>query len=141
MSWKPLHEHTPSPEEIEEEKIKELLSLAMTEEGQTIVHCQYRSKEKYVNGGWINIWKETYLYNKQSGSMLKMTHAIDVPIAPAKYYFKRAGDSKNFTLIFPRIPSNWDKFSLIEITDVLSPSFTVRNIERNDSGVYHVNIY
>ena len=37
------------------------INESFKEEAQTIVHCNYVSKRKYVNGGWVNIYPTTYL--------------------------------------------------------------------------------
>lgn len=105
----------------------------------TIIHCRYRAKEKYVNGGWVNIWSSTFLTNGQ-GESIKMIHAENVPIAPEKHFFTRAGQVLLFTLFYPSLPSSWSHFDLIEKTDT-GNGFTVKRITRNKTGVYRVNVF
>ncbi|MBU3714154.1 MAG: hypothetical protein FGM46_04320 [Ferruginibacter sp.] len=107
------------------------------EEGQTTIHCSYVSKPIYVNGGWVNIYPTTYLV--ANGQTLQMLHADNVPMAPSMHFFKKAGELKHFSLIFPRIPDDWSSFDFVEVT--ASPNgFVVRNIQRSASGIYRISL-
>jgi len=108
---------------------------SLHEEGQTIVHCRYVSKTKYINGGWVNIHPTTFLVREDE--TLPLLHAENIPMAPGMHMFKRPGEIKHFTLIFPAIPKEWKAFSFIEECSS-SAGFVVRNITRNDSGVYNI---
>jgi len=108
---------------------------SLHDEGQTIVHCSYVSKTKYVNGGWVNIHPTTFLVHKEE--TLPLLHAENIPMAPGMHMFKRPGEIKHFTLIFPAIPKEWAAFSFIEECRS-GAGFVVRNMTRNDSGVYNI---
>lgn len=108
------------------------------EEGQTIVHCLYVSKTKYINGGWVNIHPTTFLVHNEE--TLPLLHAENIPIAPSMHMFKRPGELKHFTLIFPAIPKEWGQFNLIEECSS-GGGFVVKNLLRNDSCVYQVSLY
>ena len=108
---------------------------SLHEEGQTIVHCLYVSKTKYINGGWVNIHPTTFLVREDE--TLPLLHAENIPMAPGMHMFKRPGEIKHFTLIFPAIPKEWKAFSFIEECSS-GAGFVVRNITRNDSGVYNI---
>jgi hypothetical protein len=108
------------------------------EDGQTLIHCSYVSKEMYVNGGWVNIYPTTYLQS-DTGSMISMLDAQSIPLAPEKYYFTRCGQLKQFTLLFPKTPADWQTFDLIEKTNT-GNGFVVKQIPVNDSGIYHVHL-
>ena len=108
------------------------------EDGQTIVHCNYVSKRKYANGGWINIYPTTYLVRYEE--TLPLLHAENIPMAPRMHMFKRAGDLKHFTLIFPPVPKEWEKFNLIEECPS-GNGFVVKNLQRNNAGVYEVALH
>jgi hypothetical protein len=108
------------------------------EEAQTLVHCNYVSKRKFINGGWVNIHSTTYLeHNDETISLL---HAENIPMAPGMHMFKRPGELKKFTLVFPRIPKEWKRFNLIEECPSGS-GFLVTNIERNNTGIYEVSLH
>jgi hypothetical protein len=113
------------------------LNESFHEEGQTVVHCNYISKRKYINGGWVNIYPTTYLVN--NNSKLQMLHAENIPVAPSCYIFRNAGELKQFTLFFPVIPKDWEQFSMVEQCDS-NDGFVVKNIKRNNSGVYELAI-
>jgi hypothetical protein len=108
---------------------------SLHEEGQTIVHCRYVSKTKYINGGWVNIHPTTFLVRNEE--TLPLLHAENIPMAPSMHMFKRPGEIKHFTLIFPAIPKEWKAFSFIEECSS-GGGFVVRNMTRNDSGVYNI---
>jgi len=65
-----------------------LPELHVEEEAFTIIHCSYWSSFNYINGGWVQMWNTTYLQNKYSDEKLPLLHAIAVPIAPQKHWFK-----------------------------------------------------
>ena len=110
----------------------------LPEEGQTLIHCSYVSKEMYVNGGWVNIHPTTFLQS-DSGACISMIDAQFIPLAPQKHYFTRCGQLKQFTLLFPKIPTDWQSFDLIEKTNI-GNGFVVKHIPVNDSGIYHVQL-
>jgi len=123
---------------IIDKSAKESLLNDFQEESCTIVHCCTVGKTKYINGGWVNIHPTTIL-NKTDSFLeeLPMLHAINIPMAPAKHYFKQQGDVKRFTLYFPAIPKDWTIFSLIELTDK-GHGFTSHNLTRNQTGIYEL---
>ena len=138
MKWYPLGE--PEEKPMANEMLWTALALQAQEtEGQTLVHCKYVSQDKYQNGGWVNIYQSTYLVNSDTNDMLVMAQAYNVPISPAKHYFKQAGQLKQFTLVFPRVPKHWKRFHLLEVADS-GGGFRVSDITRNESGVYHVQL-
>jgi hypothetical protein len=68
-----------------------------------------------------------------------MKQAIDIPVSPLRHDFSNVGEKKTFTLIFPALPADWPTFTLLEIAGK-STGFKVKNIRRNDTGVYHLII-
>jgi hypothetical protein len=120
-----------------DQKTLQQLEESYKEEAQTLVHCNYVSKRKYTNGGWVNIYPTTFLVN--DNEVIPLLYAINIPLSPNIHVFKSAGELKQFTLVFPTIPKEWESFSLIENCND-HDGFVVINIERNNSGVYEVNI-
>ena len=118
--------------------IKNLTANA-NESGYTYLHCVYAAKNKYIDGGWINIWPTTYLSG--SGKFLddlEMIQAVNIPVAPNKFHFAQQGQVKRFTLIFPAIPKDWTEFCLIELVNDKNTGFKSRKIRRNATGIYNV---
>jgi hypothetical protein len=108
------------------------------EESQTTVLCNYISKQKYINGGWVNIYPTTYLVNKNQ--TLPLLHAQNIPLAPNRHVFKKAGELKQFILLFPAVPIDWEYFSVIEKC-IDANGFVVSNIKRNKTGLYEISIH
>lgn len=106
----------------------------------TIIHCRYRAKEKYVNGGWVNICPTTFLMNTELQESVKLIQADNVSIAPEKHYFVQPGQMLLFTLFFPALPKTWNHFDLIEKTND-GTGFKVKRITRNKTGVYRINVW
>lgn len=114
--------------------------LQNTEEvGQTIVHCRYVSSSKYVNGGWVNIFPDTFLIGSD-GVKIQMTHAINIPIGPKRHYFSRHGEEKHFTLLFPALPENWTHFRVQEYVQQ-SIGLCSKEVNCSGTGVYHTLIF
>jgi hypothetical protein len=137
MQWHPLGESEEKP--MENEILWTALAFeAQATEGQTLVHCKYVSQDKYKNGGWVNIYKTTFLVNPDTKDILPLAQAYNVPVSPARHYFKQAGQLKQFTLLFPQVPKHWKRFHLLEVAE--KGGFRATDITRNDSGVYHVQL-
>lgn len=119
----------------------ELESVIQTieEDGQTLVHCLYISTNKYLFGGWVNIWPSTYLVDAESGEKIGMIQAFQIPLSPQKHFFQCAGQIKRFTLLFPRLPQSWKRFHFVEYTTT-GNGFEVKDIMRNNSGVYQIEV-
>ena len=138
MKWHPLGE--PDEKPMANEMLWTALALeAQQAEAQTLIHCSYVSQDKYKNGGWVNIYKSTFLVNPDTKDMLALAQAYNVPVSPARHYFKEAGQLKQFTLLFPQVPKHWKRFHLLEVADK-GGGFRVTDITRNDRGVYQVQL-
>ncbi len=126
------------------------LLLSAEEEGFTYLHCTYHTSTKYISGWWVNINEASYLIDTASCEELKLLQAYNIPVAPERHYLKKFGDSLQFTLMFPAVPKNWKTFDFVEkIRPTIShkngafeasDGLAIRNITRNNSGVYRVVI-
>ena len=108
------------------------------EEAQTIVHCSYVPKGVYADGSWVNIYPTTYLVNNKQ--KLPLVHAENIPMSPQMHIFNKPAELKQFILIFPSIPKDWESFSLLENCGD-HEGFVVDNIKRNNSGVYQITLH
>lgn len=115
------------------------IKTVKNEESQTIIHCNYVAPEKFDNGGWVNINSTTFLINENSRSKLKLIHRENIPIAPDRHYFLKAGEKIRFTLVFQGLPKSWRSFSLCEKT-LFGDGFIIKNILKNSTGIYEINI-
>lgn len=117
--------------EIDEQIIEELLS-DVNNEAQVTVHCRYPRR------GVVRIWKSTYLVPHNSAERSKLLHHENISLYPK--WTEVESNGLNFTLIFSRLPKDCAVFDLIE--SIPEPGgFIVKNIKRNKSDVYFVEIY
>lgn len=114
-----------------------LIDQGLSETGRTFIHCTFTSQLEYIDGGWLNIFPTTYLVNRETGKKLRMEFALDIPVAPKCHFFKRVNEQIRFTLIFPKLPTDWQTFTLIEESDRENPLVKF-DIKRNKFGVYKV---
>jgi hypothetical protein len=102
----PISQHTPN-EHLGIEKIS-------LEADFTRIDFVYIAPKKYSNGGWIQIDSGCYIRPIGSDVRYKMIRAIDIPIAPTKYIFKRCGEVHHFSLLFPALPKSVKFIDIIE---------------------------
>jgi hypothetical protein len=111
------------------------LKTITQEESQVIVHCSYTS-QGFMD--LIRIWPTTYLIDKGSDNKSELVHAVNVSLAPI-WTRLEYGETRVFTLIFSGLPKSCTVFDFIE--SVPEPNgFEIRNIKRNASDVYFVEV-
>ena len=99
-------------------------------ERQTIVHCTYNPEAA------VRIWPSTFLIEKETGRRVKLITAFNISFAPE---WTIAVNGNTFTLIFEGLSKGCTSFDLMEIIPLPDP-FVVRDIKRNKTDVYNVNI-
>lgn len=102
----PISQYTPN-EHLGIEKIS-------LEDDFTRIDFIYIAPKQYINGGWIQIDAGCFIRPIGSEVRYKMVSTINIPIAPAKYYFKSKGQVHHFSLIFPALPKNVKQIDIIE---------------------------
>lgn len=102
----PISQHTPN-EHMGIEKIS-------LDDDFTRIDFVYIATKNYINGGWIQIDSGCYIRPIGSEVRYKMIRAIDIPIAPTKYIFKRCGEVHHFSLLFPALPKSVKFIDIIE---------------------------
>ena len=102
----PISQHTPN-EHLGIEKIS-------LDDDFTRIDFVYISPKQYLNGGWIQIDPGCYIRPIGSEVRYKMVSAINIPLAPSKYYFKSKGQVHHFTLLFPALPKSVKQIDIIE---------------------------
>jgi hypothetical protein len=111
------------------------ISPAALEDSYIYVHCYCNNTFKDM---LIRIWRSTFLIDQGSSARAKLIHAENISFAPV---WTRIPDPQtySFLLIFETLPKSCKQFDLIE--EIPQPGgFEVRNIVRNDTDVYHINI-
>ena len=105
------------------------------EDSFVYVHCYFRNKWENM---LIRIWKTTFLVDDLSGTRSQLLHAENISIAPVWTQIPD-GHEYSFLLIFSGLPKNCKQFDLVE--EISEPGgFFVKNIARNETDVYHINI-
>ncbi len=114
-----------------------LIDQGLSETGRTFIHWTFTRQPEYVDGGWLNIFPTTYLVNMETGKKLQMGFSLDIPVAPKFHFSRRVNEQIRFTLIFPKLPADWQTFTLIEKSE-RENSLVKFDIKRNKFGVYQV---
>ncbi len=126
--------------------------LTQPDDQHTYIHCAYFSPSLSVNNGWFNIEPTPNLVNvKNTDQRISLIHAINAPIAPEKYYFKKRRDWIYFTLIFNKLPEHWRLFTIafnnaprnlkvfvLKKNDPKWGGYAVGPIEKTKSGIYKI---
>jgi len=111
------------------------ISPSALEDSFVYVHCHYQNSGQEM---LIRIWSTTFLVDKVSGTRSKLIHAENITMAPVWTRIP-AGSPYSFLLIFEGLPKDCKQFDLIE--EIPQPGgFEVRNIRRNETDVYHIQI-
>ena len=74
----------------------------------------YQARSYYINGGWVQISKDTFIRPCGSESKFKLLKAVNITIAPVKHYFKSTKELLCYTLYFPALPKGTSKIDIIE---------------------------
>ena len=105
------------------------------EEGCVYVHCRCANRG---NDLLVRIWKTTYLVDHHSGAKPQLLHADNITLAP-QWLLVPKGATHHFLLVFGGLPKTCTRFDLIE--EIPQPGgFEIRNIGRNETDVYHIDI-
>lgn len=114
-------------------KIKIKVKPIVFEEKQVIVHCAIPCER----GMGMRIWKTTYLVTEE-GNKIPLVFWEGISLAPEWTLVTHDGFFR-FTLIFKGLPKGCKIFSMVE--KIPEPGgFQVKNIQRNKTDVYFVNI-
>ena len=108
---------------------------AALEDSYVYVHCYYDAPG---SNSLIRIWKTTFLIDAPSGTRSPLVHAENISYSP-QWTIIPDGQAFSFLLIFSGLPKSCRKFDLHE--EIPQPGgFLVKNIPRNETDVYHINI-
>ena len=84
------------------------------EEEFTRIDFVYRASPKYINGGWVQIDRETFIRPSLTGIRLTLVQAVNIPVSPKKRWFKKVGEYLYYTLYFPKLPDDVVAIDIIE---------------------------
>jgi hypothetical protein len=107
----------------------------LMDDSYVYVHCHFENKWQDM---LIRIWKTTFIIDRAGGTRSQLIHAENISYAPQ---WTLIPDNQPFTflLIFPGLPKSCKQFDLLE--EISEPGgFFVKNIQRNEQDVYHVDL-
>ncbi len=73
-----------------------------------------RASRKYINGGWVCMDRNAFIRPAGTGERMLLLQAVNIPVAPAKHYFRDLKDMLCYTLIFPPLPKSVLAIDIIE---------------------------
>lgn len=97
------------------------------------VHCHFKNTSEEM---LIRIWRTTFLIGKETRSQL--VHAENISYAPQWTIIRGEADF-SFLLIFGGLPKSCLVFDMVEEI-AQTGGFHVKNIKRNETDVYHIDI-
>jgi hypothetical protein len=111
------------------------ISPATLEDSFVYVHCYFDNLGEDM---LIRIWQSTFLIDNVSGARSNLIHVENISLAP-QWTVIPGGVMYHFLLIFSALPKACATFDLVE--DIPQPGgFLVKNIERNETDIYHIDI-
>ncbi len=135
--------YNPNPPKVDyqdnvaEEKIKQKQSLdeLTVKEDRVILNCKIKGDE---NNESVRIWDSTFLIDNKLKHQSKLIKATNISIYP-EWTNIDIGEALNFTLEFAPLPDGCKAFDLIEDIPE-SGGWEIRNIKRNSSDIYEINL-
>ena len=124
--------------EITEEWLKKV-KVQADDMGQVVLHFVFRSPDDLFGDTLIRIWPTTYLYDNHSPHISDLVHIENITYYP-DWHICPAGSNTYFTLIFSGLPKSCTAFDFIEHCSNQAGAFQVKNIQRNDSDVYFLQM-
>ena len=105
------------------------------EDSFVYVHCHFNNTSDDM---LIRIWSTTFLVDRDSAARSQLIHAENISYAPLWTIIPRKGDFA-FLLIFGGLPKSCLVFDMVE--EIAQPGgFHIKNIKRNETDVYHIDL-
>lgn len=119
------------------ESLKALIKERTEEMGQVVLHISMKSisSQDFL----IRIWPTSYLYDQGSDHASDLIHIENITYYPT-WYLCPSGKPVNFTLVFSGLPKKCTTFDFVEHCTNQGGAFEVRNIARNNSDVYYLEV-
>ena len=83
-------------------------------EEYTRIDFKYNSSQEYINGGWIQMERNSFIRDTLSKRTYPLLFALNITIAPEKFHFLRKGQAHTYTLVFPALPKSTKAIDIIE---------------------------
>jgi hypothetical protein len=92
----------------------EILRIEIERKFTRIDFICYARLNHFESFEWIHIMPETFIRPSGSAQEHTLIKAINIPLAPQKYYFKTSNDFLCYTLYFPKLPNDVKTIDIIE---------------------------
>jgi len=109
------------------------------EMGQVVLHFVFQTNDSSLGDSLIRIWPTTYLYDLHSAHKSELVHIENITYYPT-WFLCPAGTETYFTLIFSGLPKSCTAFDFIEHCTNQAGAFQMKNIQRNNSDVYFLQL-
>ena len=120
-------------------KLLEEIKDQTEEMGQVVLHFILKAPDQLFGDTLIRIWPTTYLYDLHSAHRSDLVHIENISYYP-EWFVCKAGTETFFTLIFSGLPKSCVAFDFIEHCTNQSGAFQVKNIQRNKTDVYFLQL-
>ncbi len=80
----------------------------------TIVYFKYTNPYAGNQGPWVCAGGGFFIQDTYTKTKYKLIKANNIPICPSKHIFQYQGQTLEFNLVFPALPSNTNKIDIIE---------------------------
>jgi hypothetical protein len=127
------------PEISISEQLLNQIKKQTEEMGQVVLHFVFSTPDMMFGDSLIRIWPTTYLYDLHSSHKSELVHIENITYYP-DWYLCPAGSESFFTLIFSGLPKSCTAFDFIEHCTNQSGAFQVKNIQRNKTDVYFLQL-
>ena len=102
------------------------------DEGElTVIHFETYPNQRYHAGWWVTVHPEIFIRAIGTKDKLWLVYAFNIPIAPAKHFFKHKNERLKVTLFFPALPKDTTHIDIIE---------TLRKDVENPFNFYNVSM-
>ena len=127
------------PETFISEQLLSQIKAQTEEMGQVVLHFVFHTSDVLFGDTLIRIWPTTYLYDLHSSHKSELVHIENITYYP-DWFLCPAGIESYFTLIFNGLPKSCTAFDFIEHCTNQSGAFQVKNIQRNKTDVYFLQL-
>lgn len=91
----------------------EILAIERTED-YTRIDFLHKADPKYINGGWVTMYPNTFIRINVTGETLSMIKAENIPLTPIRHHYKSKKAMLAYSLYFPKISENVRSIDIIE---------------------------
>lgn len=81
---------------------------------ETVIKFKYIAPSTYEKGGWVNLSKDIFIRDCATQKRYAFTGATNIPLAPNRHNFNRAGEILEFTLKFAPLPTIAREIDIVE---------------------------